>query len=159
MDLSELEFAGTIWELINRGRDAPLIAYIRSDKVLRPQDRGYLADYLEGKLKRKRGRPIGGLESQKIRFLAGQVRAFKAPTARARGALPDSQQNDRSCVGFLFRIRQASDRSRKIRKLPPPIATKVPQKIRQFVLVIGLYRLVYKDRRRLNRFRCVYADA
>jgi hypothetical protein len=36
MDLSALEFAGTIWELINRGRIAPLIAYIRSDKALRP---------------------------------------------------------------------------------------------------------------------------
>jgi hypothetical protein len=78
MDLSELEFAGTIWELINRGRIAPLIAYIRSDKALRPEDRGDLADYLEGKLKRKRGRPRGGLESQRIRFLAGQVRAYKA---------------------------------------------------------------------------------
>jgi hypothetical protein len=84
MDLSELEFAGTIWELINRGRVAPLIAYIRSDKALRPEDRGYLADYLEGKLKRKRGRPIGGLESQKIKFLAGLVRAAKAQL-RERG--------------------------------------------------------------------------
>ena len=78
MDLSELEFAGTLWELINKGRKAALIVYLRSDKPLRPRDREYLADYLEGKVKRKRGRPRGGVESQKIRFLAGQVRAVKA---------------------------------------------------------------------------------
>jgi hypothetical protein len=84
MDLSELEFAGTLWELIHKGRTAPLIAYVRSDKTLRPRDREHLADYLEGKDKRKRGRPLGGMESRQIRFLAGAVRAVKAEL-RERG--------------------------------------------------------------------------
>ena len=84
MNLCELEFDGTLWELIHKGRKAPLIAYIRSDKPLRPCDRGHLADYLEGKGKRKRGRPLGGMESRQIRFLAGAVRAVKAEL-RERG--------------------------------------------------------------------------
>jgi hypothetical protein len=84
MDLSELEFDGTLWELNHKGRKAPLIAYLRSDKPLRPRDRDYLAEYVEGKVKRKRGRPLGGMESQGIRFLAGLVRAVKAEW-RARG--------------------------------------------------------------------------
>ena len=78
MDLSELEFDGTLWEWIHKGRTAPLIAYVRSDKPLRPRDREYLADYLKGKVKRKRGRPLGGMESRQIRFVAGLVRAVKA---------------------------------------------------------------------------------
>ena len=84
MDLSELEFDGTLWEWIHEGRRAPLIAYVRSDKPLRPRDREHLADYLEGKVKRKRGRPPGGMESREIRFLAGAVRAVKAEL-RERG--------------------------------------------------------------------------
>lgn len=78
MDLSELEFVSALWEWIHERRKAPLIAYIRSDKPLRPRDREYLADYLDGKVKRKRGRPPGGTESRQIRFLAGLVRAVKA---------------------------------------------------------------------------------
>ena len=84
MNLCELEFDGTLWELIHKGREAPLIAYVRSDKPLRPRDREHLADYLEGKDKRKRGRPLGGMESRQIRFLAGAVRAVKAEL-RERG--------------------------------------------------------------------------
>jgi hypothetical protein len=84
MDLSKLEFVGALWEWIHKGRKAPLIAYIRSDKPLHPRDREYLADYLDGKVKRKRGRPLGGTESREIRFLAGLVRAIKAEW-RARG--------------------------------------------------------------------------
>src|SRR4029453_2113507 len=55
MDLSKLEFAGTVWELINKGRLCPLIAYLRSDKPLAPSDRDSLADLLQGKLKRRIG--------------------------------------------------------------------------------------------------------
>ena len=78
MDLAELEFDGTLWELIHNGRKAPLVAYVRSDKPLGPTDRQHLADLLEGKLKRKRGRPRGGVETQRIRFLAAFVRDLKA---------------------------------------------------------------------------------
>jgi hypothetical protein len=84
MDLCELEFAGTLWELIHKGQKAPLTAYLRSNKPLRPRDREHLADYLEGRVKRKRGRPLGGIESRQIRFLAGLVRAAKAEL-RERG--------------------------------------------------------------------------
>jgi len=84
MDLSELEFEGTLWEFIYKGRKEPLIAFLRSDKPLRPSDRAHLADCLEGKVKRKRGRPSGGVASRQIRFLAGRVRALKAEW-RAQG--------------------------------------------------------------------------
>jgi hypothetical protein len=84
MDVAKLEFDGTIWEFINRGRIEPLIAYIRSDKPLLPSDREYLADLLQGKLKRRRGRPVGGVDAQKMRFLALLVRHVKAEM-RQRG--------------------------------------------------------------------------
>lgn len=78
MDLSELDFDTAMWEFTNKGRRTPLIAYLHSDKPLHPGDRKYLADYLEGKVKRPRGRPRGGSAAQQIRFLAGLVRAVKA---------------------------------------------------------------------------------
>lgn len=78
MDLTELEFAGTLWELSHKGRNAPLIAYLRSDKPLRPRDRDHLADYLEGKLKRKRGRPPGGKSLLNLRNVAVMVDLYKA---------------------------------------------------------------------------------
>jgi hypothetical protein len=84
MDLSKLEFAGTVWELINKGRLCPLIAYLRSDKPLAPSDRDSLADLLQGKLKRRIGRPKGGLDAQKVRFLALLVRDVKSDM-RQRG--------------------------------------------------------------------------
>jgi len=84
MDLSKLEFAGTVWEFVNKGRKGPLIAYLRSDKPLGPSDREYLADLLQGKLKRRRGRPKGGLDTQNMRFLASLVRHVKSEM-RQRG--------------------------------------------------------------------------
>ena len=84
IDLSKLEFAGTVWEYINKGREWPLIAYLRSDKPLLPSDRECLADLLQGKLKRRRGRPKGGLDAQKMRFLALLVRDVKGEM-RQRG--------------------------------------------------------------------------
>ena len=84
MDLSKLKFAGTVWEFINKGRMEPLIAYLRSDKPLEPSDREYLADLLQGKLKRPRGRPKGGLDAQNMRFLASLVRHVKSEM-RQRG--------------------------------------------------------------------------
>ena len=134
MDLSELEFDGTLWEWIHKGHKAPLIAYVRSDKPLRPRDREYLADYLDGKVKRKRGRPLGGMESQQIRFLAGLVRAVKAKL-RERG---ERYRIHNKAVDHVLAAYPVPDRSRKTRKPPPPVAAKVPQKIKQFVLTISL---------------------
>ena len=51
MDLCELELDGMRSELIHKGQKASLIAYLRSNKPLRPPDREHLADYLEGKKK------------------------------------------------------------------------------------------------------------
>lgn len=39
------------------GRKQKLLAYLRSDGPLTTSDRKYLADYLEGKIKRRKGRP------------------------------------------------------------------------------------------------------
>jgi hypothetical protein len=77
MDLAELEFDGTLWEAIHRGRTSRLIEYIRSDKPLRPRDRDHLADYLEGKLKRKKGRPPGGKNVLNLRNVAVLVEFYK----------------------------------------------------------------------------------
>ena len=57
VDLSELEAANAIWEAAVLGRQQKLLAYLRSDRPLAAMDRAYLADYQEGKIKRKQGRP------------------------------------------------------------------------------------------------------
>lgn len=57
VDLAELEATNAIWEAATLGRKQKLLAYLRSDRPLTAMDREYLADYLEGKIKRKKGRP------------------------------------------------------------------------------------------------------
>lgn len=121
MDLSELEFDTTVWELTRQGRTAPLIAYIGSDKPLRPRDREYLADYLEGKVKRKRGRPPGGTESWQIRFVAGLVRAFKAEWRKRGERYPIHKAVDHVLAAYPFidreklenHLRRSQRKSRK----------------------------------------------
>jgi hypothetical protein len=57
VDLSELEATNAIGEAAIFGRKQKLLAYLRSDRPLTAMDREYLADYLDGKIKRKKGRP------------------------------------------------------------------------------------------------------
>ena len=82
MDLSELEFEGTLWEFIYKGRKEPLIAFLRSDKPLRPSDRAHLADCLEGKVKRKRGAQEVAWHRGKFGFLRGALGPSKPNGAR-----------------------------------------------------------------------------
>ena len=57
VDLSELEATNAIWEAATFGRKQKLLDYLRSDRPLTAMNREYLADFLEGKIKRKKGRP------------------------------------------------------------------------------------------------------
>jgi hypothetical protein len=75
-DLADLEFPGLVLEAA-RGQREPLIAYLRSQRPLRQQDREYLADLIAGKLNRKRGRPKGGPNARNLRNLAVLVEIAK----------------------------------------------------------------------------------
>ena len=102
MDLSELEFDSTLWEF-HKGCLAPLIAFLRSDRPLRPGNREYLADYLEGKVNAKEGaRAVekGSLQnSVSCRSMLGPSK----PNCESKGNATDSRQSDRSCFGCLSR--------------------------------------------------------
>jgi hypothetical protein len=75
-DVADLEFPGLVLDAA-RGQREPLVAYLRSQKPLRQQDREYLADLIAGKLYRKRGRPKGGPNARNLRNLAVLVEAAK----------------------------------------------------------------------------------
>jgi hypothetical protein len=77
-DLAKLEFISAVWEAAKYERKEHLLAYLRSNKPLTAEDRTYLADYLEGKLKRKRGRPPGGKAALNLRNVAVLVNWYKA---------------------------------------------------------------------------------
>ena len=84
MDLSELVFHGTLWEWIHEGRRAPLIAYVRSDKPLRPRDANTWPTIWKAKLNVKEGAHPVEWNHGRFWFLAGAVRAVKAEL-RERG--------------------------------------------------------------------------
>jgi hypothetical protein len=75
-DLADLEFPGLVVEAA-RGRKEPLIAYLRSHKPLRPVDHDFLADFIAGKMNRKRGRPKGGPNARNLRNVAVLVELIK----------------------------------------------------------------------------------
>ena len=70
VDLAELEVVGAIWEAAKYNRKDRLLAYLRSNRPLTAKDRQCLADYLEGKLNRKKGRPRGGKAALNVRNVA-----------------------------------------------------------------------------------------
>ena len=78
VDLAKLEAMNAIWVAAKIGRKEKLLAYLRSNKPLTAQDRAYLADYLEGKFKRKKGRPPGGEAALNVRNVAVLVDYIKA---------------------------------------------------------------------------------
>ena len=83
VDLAELEVVGAIWEAAKYDRKDRLLAYLRSDRPLTAIDRQYLADYLEGKLNRKKGRPRGGRSALNVRNVAVMVDHYKAKLREA----------------------------------------------------------------------------
>ena len=78
VDLAKLEAMNAIWVAAKTGRREKLLAYLRTNKPLTARDRAYLADYLEGKFKRKKGRPPGGDAARNLRNVAVMVDVFKA---------------------------------------------------------------------------------
>ena len=78
VDLAELEVVGAIWEAAKYNRKDRLLAYLRSNRPLTAKDRQCLADYMEGKLNRKKGRPPGGRAALNVRNVAVMVDYFKA---------------------------------------------------------------------------------
>jgi hypothetical protein len=83
VDLSELEAISAIWAAAKLGRKQQLLAYLRSDRPLTAEDRAYLADYLEGKFNRKKGRPRGGKAALNVRNVAVMVDFYKAKLREA----------------------------------------------------------------------------
>ena len=78
MDFSKLEAGSAILVAAKYGRKELLLAYLRTDKPLTADDRKYLADYLEGKYNRKKGRPAGGKAALNLRNVAVLVEQIKA---------------------------------------------------------------------------------
>jgi hypothetical protein len=83
VDIAKLEAMSAIWEAAKYDRKELLLAYLRSNKPLTAQDRKYLADYLEGKYRRKKGRPPGGKAALNLRNVAVRVNFFKAKLREA----------------------------------------------------------------------------
>jgi hypothetical protein len=83
VDLAELEVVGAIWEAAKYDRKDRLLAYLRSNRPLTAIDRQCLADYLEGKLNRKKGRPRGGGSALNVRNVAVMVDHYKAKLREA----------------------------------------------------------------------------
>ena len=78
VDLAELEVVGAIWEAAKYDRKDRLLAYLRSNRPLTAIDRQCLADYMEGKLDRKKGRPRGGRAALNLRNVEVLVDYCKA---------------------------------------------------------------------------------
>jgi hypothetical protein len=77
VDLAKLEAVNAIWVAAKTGHRKKLLAYLRSNKPLTPRDRAYLADYLEGKIKRTKGRPRDLEGAFNLRALASLVHERK----------------------------------------------------------------------------------
>lgn len=77
MNLAKWEAMSAIWEAAKYDRKERMLAYLRSNKPLTAQDRAYLADYVEGKLRRKRGRPRGGKAALNLQNVAVMVDYYK----------------------------------------------------------------------------------
>jgi hypothetical protein len=58
-DLAALEVQSAIYDAAHFGDTERLAALLRGNRPLSSEDRAYLADYVEGKLRRPRGRPAG----------------------------------------------------------------------------------------------------
>lgn len=82
VDLSMLDATNAIWEAAKFGRKQKLIAYLRSNRPLTASDRAYLADYLEGKIDRRRGRPRDHARAFCLMQLALLVEQNKAKLRR-----------------------------------------------------------------------------
>jgi hypothetical protein len=83
LDIADLEFVGLVLEAAG-GQKEPLIAYLRSHKPLRQEDREYLADLIAGKFNRKRGRPKGGPNTKNLQNVA-VLAEFAKRELRKRG--------------------------------------------------------------------------
>ena len=83
VDLAKLEAMNAIWVAATIGRKEKLLAYLRSNKPLTARDRAYLADYLEGKIKRKKGRSRDLVRAFYIRQLASLVHERKTELREA----------------------------------------------------------------------------
>jgi hypothetical protein len=83
VDLAEFEAMNAIWVAAKIGRREKLLAYLRSNKPLTARDRAYLADYLEGKIKRKKGRPRDLVRASYIIELASLVHGRKSELREA----------------------------------------------------------------------------
>ena len=57
VDLATLEFQGAIWSAVNEKDIRPLTDLLRANYPLTADDKLVWADFLEGKLRRRRGRP------------------------------------------------------------------------------------------------------
>ena len=83
VDLAKFEAMNAIWLAAETGSKEKLLAYLRANKPLTARDRAYLADYLEGKLKRKKGRPRDLVRASYIRELASLVHEKKTELREA----------------------------------------------------------------------------
>ena len=83
VDFLELEAMSAIWMAAKKGKMQLLIDYIRSDKPLTAVDRKYLADYLNGNYRRKKGRPRGGNAALNLSNVAVMVDYYKAKLREA----------------------------------------------------------------------------
>ena len=83
VDLLKLEAASAIWEAAVLGYKQRLLAYLRSNRPLTATDRDYLADFLEGKYRRKKGRPRGGKAALNVRNVAALVDYIKTKLREA----------------------------------------------------------------------------
>jgi hypothetical protein len=63
VDLADFEFIGAVLEAGRHGDKRHLVNLLRSDHPLTADDKRYLADFLDGKIRPRRGRPRARFDS------------------------------------------------------------------------------------------------
>jgi hypothetical protein len=91
IDIAKLAFESAVWLAGHEGDKRPLLDLLRSNYPLSAEDKKYLADFIDGKVKRPRGRrpwratdELRNPDSAAVRRAASFVRRFKE-AARKEG--------------------------------------------------------------------------
>ena len=98
--IRDAEFSNAVWAAAN-GHPAPLSEWLRSDRPLGPGEREFLAELIEGELKRPRGKPAFGAGHTRVVEAVAHYRELIAAgelQKRALGAAADRAKVNESTV-------------------------------------------------------------
>ncbi len=118
-DLSTFDLWSAVHEAAHYGDTERLAALLRGNRPLSSKDRAYLADYVEGKLKRDRGRPKGSRAWQfkptkaaahfAVRYLRVWRRRYGIKNLIERADAPGRLALDQACEMACARVERLSE--------------------------------------------------